>query len=238
MQGNSAVYHAMPAASDSVKSTTYVNGALSAGGMNEGWRDAVYALQAGLHRSHAINDFRFNYGASLALGSYDVKPYYDYYSSNPIGTNNSGSKFFGAYGVYGGISAATPMGRRSEWRYIGVEGTLFNEFGGYYTFRKNLPDSAATEIDKHKYLGSAGINTEFVFKGRSENKFGIKLAVGSYLRRLHYYEQYPGDYYHPYDQLIYFSNTYHFTFKKTTAYFQFNIATHAAHFQLGYNYRF
>ena len=238
VQGNSAVYHAVPVASDSIKSATYVNGALSIGGMNDAWRDGVYAAQAGIHRSHVLDNFRLNYGASLAVGSYHVKPYYNYYNNYFDSTinRNAGSKFFGAYGLYGGISAATRMGRRGEWRYIGVEGSLFNEFGEYYSFRKNLPDSAATEIDKKKYLGSLGINTEVVFKGRSQAKFGIKMAFGSYLRRLNY-SGYAGDYYHTHDDLLYFSNTYHFTFKKTTAYFQFNIATHAAHFQVGYNYR-
>jgi hypothetical protein len=241
MQGTTLAYHAMPLASDAIKSATYVNGALSAGGMNVAWRDAVYAVQAGLHRSHAVDNFRFNYGASIAAGSYHVKPFYNYYNNNTGGVINysdGGAKSFGAYGVYGGVSAATRMGHRGEWRYIGVEGSLFNEFGQYYSFRKNLPDSAATEIDKKKYLGSLGINTELVFKGRSQNKFGIKIAMGSYLRHLHYNEPYPASVYHPYDDLIYFSNTYHFTFKRTTTYFQFNIATHAGHFQVGYNYSF
>ncbi|MEP7280186.1 MAG: hypothetical protein ABI813_16180, partial [Bacteroidota bacterium] len=129
------------------------------------------------------------------------------------------------------------MGRRGEWRFLGVEGNIFHEFGEYYDFRKIMPDSQATEIDRKNYLGSAGINTELVFKGQSQNKFGIKLAFGSYFRRLHYVGADPGDYYHQYNDLLYFANTYHFSFKKNTVYFQFNSATHAVHFQLGYNYR-
>jgi len=39
------------------------------------------------------------------------------------------------------INVARPMGRRGEWRYIGLEGSLFNEWGDYYSFRKGLPDS-------------------------------------------------------------------------------------------------
>ena len=239
LQGNNQGYHAVPVASDSVKSATYINASLSFGGSNQNWRDAVYALQAGLHRGHVLDNFRLNYGASLVVGSYNVKPYYDYYSNKPNAGINVGSKFFGAYGFYGGISAAAPLGRRGEWRYIGLEGSLFNEFGDYYTFRKNLPDSLASEIDKEKYFGSLGLNTELVFKFRSQNKFGIKIAAGSYLRRLNYYDPSGGGnyYYHTHDDLLYFSNTYHFTFNRATAYFQFNLATHAAHFQVGMNYR-
>jgi hypothetical protein len=242
LQGNTFTYHAMPAGSDSMKSATYASGAISIGGMNEEWRDNVYSFKAGLHRSHAINNLRFYYGATIAYGSYNVKPYANYYYRNyyldtSSINHHSGGKYFGAYGINAGFSASIPMGRRGEWRYIGVEGSLYNEFGDYYSFRKNLPDSAATIIDKNKYLGSAGINTELVFKGRSLNKFGIKIAMGSYLRRLHYYNGYSADFYNSTQDLFYFSNTYHFTTKRATTYFQFNIATKAGHFQFGVNYR-
>lgn len=238
LQGNNNAYHTIPVASDSIKAATYTSGALSLGGMNNAWRDVVFTLQAGLHRSHVINHFRLNYGASLALGSYDISAasYYSY-QNNGIPAYKTGGTFFGAYGLHAGINAARRLSRRGEWRYIGAEGSLFNEFGDYNSFRKNLPDSVATEIDKKKYLGSLGLNTEFVMKFRSKVKFGIKIAAGTYFRRLHYYSQYQGAYYHPYDDLIYFSNTYHFTFKKNTVYLQYNFATHAFHFQVGYNYR-
>ncbi|MEP6746482.1 MAG: hypothetical protein ABJB86_02080 [Bacteroidota bacterium] len=240
LQGNNSAYHAMPVASDSVKSATYVNGALSAGGANDAWRDALFTLQAGLHRAHVVDNFRISYGASMAVGSYKINSgsYYNYYySPNGMPTYKTGATFFGAYGLYGGVSAATSMGRRGEWRYIGVEGSLFNEFGNYYNFRKNLSDSQATEIDRKKYLGSLGVTTEWVFKGRSKTKVGIKIGAGSYLRRLNYINVYQRDYYHNHDDLLYFSVTNHYTFKKNTVYFQFNLATHAAHFQVGYNFR-
>lgn len=238
VQGNSASYRAMPVASDSMKSATYVSGSISIGGMNEFWRDGVYKFQAGLHRSHVLDNFRLSYGASMVAGSYHVKPYFDYNGNYIDASRNAGSKFFGAWGLYGGVSAAKPLGRRGEWRYIGIEGSLYNEFGAYADFRQQLPDSSAQEIDRKKYLGAIGLNTEIVFKGRSLNKFGIKIAAGSFLRRLHY--NYPASssyYHHSHDDLIYISNTYHFTVRKTTAWFQLNLATHAAHFQFGLNYR-
>jgi hypothetical protein len=243
LQGNIATYHATPVGSDSIKAATYVNGALSIGSMNENLRDNVFAFQAGIHRAHALDIVRLNYGASLVLGSYDVKSYYNYnsyYNNYMDSALRTGNKFFGAYGAYGGISLAMPLGRngrRGEWRYIGIDGNLFNEFGEYYSFRQHLPDSSADEIDRKRYFGSLGLNTEIVFKGRSQNKFGIKLGFGSYLRRLSYTDASPNSYYQQHDDLLYFSNTYHFTIRKATTYFQFNIATHAVHFQLGVNYR-
>jgi hypothetical protein len=239
LQGNSALYRTVPVGSDSVKSATYVSGALSIGGMNQRWRDGVYKMQLGVHRGHVVNNVRFNYGASLAAGSYNLKPYFDYRTGYTDSSRGHGY-FFGAYGVYGGVSFVSKLGRRGEWRFIGLEGSLYNEFGNYASFRKGLTDSAASEIDKKQYLGSLGINTELIFKFRSENKFGIKIAAGSFLRRLRYNNQSyaPGAYYDgPYDDLIYFSNTYHFTVDKATTWFQFNLATHAAHFQFGLNYR-
>ena len=238
IQGNNIAYHAIPVASDSIKSATYASTAIAVGGMNNRLRDNVFTFQAGLHRAHVINHVRLNYGASLALGSYDIdqSSFYSYYPGGTAGQRTGGT-FFGGYNLFGGVSFATRTGRKSEWRFIGVEGGLFNEFGTYYNFRKNLPDSQATEIDKKKYLGSIGLNTEFVFKGRSGNNWGIKIAAGSYLKRLHYYDQYQGAYHHSYDDLIYFSDTFQFTFRKNTIYYQINIATHAVHFQVGYNFR-
>ncbi|MEO6314428.1 MAG: hypothetical protein ABIU63_13180 [Chitinophagaceae bacterium] len=208
--------------------------------MNQRLRDNVFSFQGGLHRSHILDHFRINYGASATLGSYHVKPYVFYNISyvDTVSINKSaGTKSFGAYGVYGGVSAAVRLGRRGEWRYIGIEGSLFNEFGDYFNFRKNLPDTAATTIDKKRYLGALGISTELIFKGRSQNKFGMKFAFGSYLRSLHYYNGYANSPYHSRDKLLYFSNTYHFTIQKATAYVQFNISSHTANAQFGINYR-
>lgn len=240
LQANTSSYQAMPVRSDSLKSAIYADGSFSAGGLNQGWRDGVYAFRASMHRSHVIENFRLYYGASIILGEYNVKPNdYLYYNA---GSYNSivGTKSFGAYGFNAGFSFTVPLGRKGEWRFLGVEGSLFKEFGDYYNFRKSLPDSAANIIERNQHLGSLGINTELIFKGRSNNKFGIKFAGGSYLHYLtsrgdgsYYNTRYP-------DQridLVYFSNTYHFTVNKVTAFFQLNIGTQAGHFQAGINYR-
>jgi len=231
-------YHPIPAASDSIKSATYVNGSLSLGSMNDRWRDNVYSLQAGLHRGHALGNARINYGGSVAIGSYNLSSdSYNYNYLSPA-VYDEGAKFFGTYGLFAGISAAKRMGKRGEWRFIGAEGSYYKEFGDYYTLRKSLPDSAADEIDRKNYIGSLGINTEFIFKTRRMVESGVKIAFGSYLRRLYY----NGDinnsnYYYHYDDLLYLSTTYHITIKKNTGWIKFNLATHAAHFQLGYNFR-
>ncbi|MFT3935496.1 MAG: hypothetical protein QM726_17855 [Chitinophagaceae bacterium] len=206
--------------------------------MNNRLSDGVFSLQAGLHQSHVLNNLRLSYGASIVAGSYNINENnFYFYQNNGTPGYKTGGTFFGAYGLTAALSAAHRMGRRGEWRYIGIEGSLFNEFGNYYTFRKNLPDSVATEIDKKKYLGSLGLSTELVFKTRSKIKTGIKIAAGSYLRRLYFFNQYQGIDYGSHDDLIYFSITHHFTIQKNTIFFKYNISTHAAHFQVGYNFR-
>ncbi|MEJ0080084.1 MAG: hypothetical protein WDM78_03765 [Puia sp.] len=56
-------------------------------------------------------------------------------------------KFFGSYGVSGGINIVNASGKH-EWRALGIEVTIQNEFGNYSDFRKSLPDSAANVIFK------------------------------------------------------------------------------------------
>ncbi len=231
----------MPVQSDSLKSATYADGAFTIGGLNDQWRDQVYSFQLDVHQAHVLDNVRIYYGASASLGSYNVKPY-GYFNNNQYTADSalndrSGHKTFGAFGANAGISFTAPMGKKGEWRYVGLEGSLYNELGDYYSFRKNLPDSVADVIDKKKYFGSLGISTELVFKGRSNRKFGIKFAGGTYLRRLYYNFNYTGNQQAQYSDLIYFSNTYHFTSDKVTTYFQINIATQAGHFRVGMNYR-
>jgi len=230
-------FRTMPVASDSLKAATYVNATVSLGGMNQNLHDDVFSFQSGLYRSHVLGNFRINYGAAVAAGTYHVDAYHAFYPDTVSRIKNPGTKFFGAVGGYGGISVARPMGRRGEWRYIGLEGSLFNEWGDYYSFRKGLADSAANTIDKKKYLGSLGVSTEFVFKRRSQNKFGMKFTLGSYLRSLAYHNN--NNYYdnRSHDNLLYFSAVYHATVKKSTGFVQLNIATHATNMQMGFNYR-
>jgi hypothetical protein len=242
LQGNTSGYQSMPVRSDSMKAATYAEAAVSIGGMNDLWRDQVFSFQAGLHQAQVLNNVRIYYGASAALGSYNVKPYgysnnSQYTPDSSVINSHSGHKTFGAYGFNAGISFTAPLGKMGEWRYFGIEGSFFNELGDYYSFRKNLPDSVADVIDKKKYIGSLGISTELIFKGKSSGKFGIKIATGSYLRRLYYNSNYPGNTHPQYADLIYFSNTYHFTSHRTTTYFQLNVGTQTGHFRAGMNYR-
>ena len=237
LQGLTTAYHPVPVASDSAGSATYVNAALSAGGMNELLRDGVYSGQVSVHRGVIVRRARFFYGAVAFAGDYDVNKWV--YEGQGVTNLQPGDNFFGGVGAFGGASLARPIGRFGEWRYIGIEGSLSKEFGSYYQFRKNLADSLAQEIDRKNYLGSLGLSTEWIFKSRHAHEFGIKLGMGSFLRTLPYSNR-PSYYYgssHTSDALFYFTNAWHFTYRQSTTWFQFSFATHAAHFQVGYSRR-
>jgi len=245
LNGNMSDYHAMPTRADEHKSGTYVGGGLNIGGANDALRDNVVTLKASLHEAHAAGAFRFNYGGSLSIGSYNISESgYTYYNdrADSIIRGNSGSHYWGSYGVFAGVAVAVPMGHRGEWRCIGIEGNYAREFGEYYDFRSKVPDSIFRINDRHQYLGTLGLTTEWINKRRRGTEFGVKLGLGTSFRRLYYYNRQPpasgnfGDN-NSREDLIYFNNTFHITSRRNTYYIQYTVAERAAFFQIGLNYR-
>ncbi|HLK29955.1 MAG TPA: hypothetical protein VKT28_15350 [Puia sp.] len=225
-------YHAIPLQSDSLKGANYVSSTFTLGGANQAWRDGVYAFQGRIHRSNNFSSFQSYYGANLTLGDYHVAQYnyssVDYYPSN---------NFFGSYGFNGGINAVMPTRHGGEWRVIGIETSVQKEFGSYYNFRKNLPDSSADIIFRKNVTGTLGIFTNIIAKSRRGSQFGYKMSLGFMLNP-------ESDYTHYYDRhtlvnpTIYFSHTIHFTKEKVTGFVQFNFSNnYAGNVQFGINYR-
>jgi len=235
-------YHAIPLQSDSAKAATYLSGILTLGGANDGLRDNAFSFQGRIHRSHNFENLQAYYGANLTLGLYHISefdnyqhaysyPYYDslnyhYYSSD---------NFFGSYGFNGGINAVISL-PRGEWRPIGIEASVQREFGSYYSFRKNLPDSAADGIFRKNTTGIVGLYTDIIHKSRRGSEFGYKLSFGFVLNP-------SSDYTHVYNPnaigtLLYFSNTIHFSKENITGFIQINLGnSYAANVQLGVNYK-
>lgn len=233
-------YHAIPLKSDSLKSITYLSGIFTAGGANNDWRDGLYSFQGRIHRSHNFGNFQAYYGANLSVGTYHVAEYYRYSYSYPsdslynhvLSTNN----FFGMYGFNGGINAVVPFSNGGgEWRAIGIETSLQKEFGNYYDFRKNLPDSSADIIFRKNVTGTVGICTDIVTKSRRGIEFGYKAAFGFMLNP-------QSDYVHIYNAnelspVTYFSQTLHLTRDNITGFIQLNFSNnYAGNMQFGINY--
>ncbi len=230
-------YHPIPLKSDSLKVATYINALFTLGGANEGWRDGVYSFRGGIHRSNNFENFQAYYGLNLSLGVYNMAGYYNsnnyYYDTN----YNASNYFFGSYGFNGGINVVVPTRHGGEWRVIGLETSVQKEFGNYYKFRKNLPDSVADVIFKKNVTGTAGIFSDIIGKSRHGAEFGYKISFGFMLNPesdyTHFYN--PNNIVNP---VIYFSHTLHFSKGKVGGFVQLNFSNaYAGNVQFGINYR-
>ncbi len=244
-------YHAMPMKSDSLKSAFYANGVYTNGSANDRQSDHVWSLEGSLHRSHNFGIFQAYYGANLTLGSYNISDYYrsDYrYSGGFIGTYYpvdtpyhiaATNKFFGAYGVSGGINLVMShehkkYNKHSEWRALGLETSLQNEFGEYNQFRKNLSDTGANVNFRNSFSAYLGLYTEWVWTSRYKTEGGVKLAWGLCINPENNYLKYLD---RPITPLLNFSVNWHVTRNRYTGFMQINLGTYADNIQFGLTYR-
>ncbi len=240
MDVNSGPYRSLPTTADSNKSATYASIALNVGGSNQELKDGVVGGRADIQRGYQFGNFQAYFGGGLSLGNYSVSDAYHYgntYYSN-YGSNDTtyhyvaSNKFYGTYGLYGGINLGIPFGNgRGEWRVIGFETSFNKEYGNYLQFRKSLPDSSADIVATYDHMFTLGGTSEIVGISSHGTEIGYKWALGTVL--------FPRGYYHGYEansRPNYFSQSLHVTKKKVTGFMQVNIGTHAASFQFGVNY--
>jgi hypothetical protein len=250
LNASSNTYRAIPMKMDSLKSGIYVNGILSTGSANDRAADHVTMFQGSLHRSNNFGIFQAYYGANLSLGSYYIEDYYNFShnynagygypylidSSNHIpGTH----KFFGSYGISGGINIVAThqhirVYRHSEWRILGLETSLQREFGSYSDMRGKLPDTAANIIFRKQFSAYLGLYSEWLWTNRDKIEFGFKLAAGMDLCPGSNYTHY----YAPSILPLYsFSVAYHMKKDRFTCFIQTNFGTYADNIQFGISYR-
>lgn len=237
MNGHTNSYSTIPLQSEKVKSATYAKGTVLLGILNDYGADASSAVQGAISRSHNFGSFQAYYGTGFTLGSYSLSPFDTGYNSTGLIAadinKHSGRNFFGAVGVDGGINVIVPM-RGGEWRALGVETSLQQEFGEYLKARKAIPDSAVTHIVDNSFFGTLGCYTEIVDRTRT-GSLSFKTGVGTVL----------GKKYHPtkgtsgqgYLSYWYINLTFQATINKWTIYFQPNFATKATVFSWGCNYK-
>ena len=239
---NSNYYHSLPLRSDSTKSANYLHAGFSIAGADLA-RDNVFTFNSEYYRTHTFGLFEAYYGADFSLGYYEVmkrQPFISYTSdSTIIKTINarSGKKFFGGYGANAGIAFVLPFGR-GEWRILGIESAIRNEFGEYIKFRKGLPDSIATANMNSTFFPTIGISTEFIGRGR-KSSIGYKIALGTSLKKenINYKSKY--DYIYLGEEYpVYFSQTLSYTRKgKWCVYYQLNFASYTILAQTGFIYQ-
>jgi hypothetical protein len=116
---------------------------------------------------------------------------------------------------------------------VGVSFTLQKEFGNYWRFRKNLPDSLADAIFRNNLIGVLGFSTEFAFKIR-HSMLGYKLMLaGDIINGKGQYKGFDSTY----ESEPFFQQSLSFTHDRFTGSFQLNVGIHVTSAQLGVGYR-
>jgi hypothetical protein len=245
--GNNLEYHPVPKAGDSIHTAVYSSLTYSNGSANDFGTDYLWSLHLSVHAAHQYNQVQFHYGLGLTLGDYTMGTWrvdsgngYLFSPNTALRTaaqlnTFSGTYAFGGVGFQGGINGVLPF-RRGEWRYLGVETSVTQEYGNYLAVRKQMPDSIATLINRSPTFATVGVTTEIVGHDRN-GEFGFKWALGWALG--HSYsnpgivDNTDGD---PL-RYMYFNFTFHYTYRQLTSYLQFNDATKARLIFVGLNYR-
>ncbi len=246
-QNNTSLpYHAIPMKEDSLRGATYLSGIFTMGSANARLADGLYALQGNIHRSNNLGLIQIYYGANLTLGSYLISDFYNYshYPGYPTAGDSlnhtpSSTHSFGSYGIMGGLNIVKTHSHIrkstfSEWRILGLETSLQNEFGNYADYRHSLPDSAMNIIFRKHFNAYLGIYTEWLWTSRNKMEYGIKLSAGTDLNQTANFSNY---YAYSIFPLYTFSIAVHVRKDRFVGFVQTNMSNYAANVQLGFNYR-
>src|ERR1043166_1024500 len=128
-------YRTIPLQSDSMRSAFYVSAVFSDAATNDWGHDYSYAFQTNFSASHNFKNVQAYYGAGFMMGEYKLNTYYpegsDPSVDAPILNNYAGKISFGAIGFNGGMDVVIPLRGGGEWRVIGLETSVYREFGDY-----------------------------------------------------------------------------------------------------------
>ena len=238
-------YHPLPLLKDSAHTALYVQGAFLVGGAGIKLKDQVTAFRGSFTAAHHGRFWQACYGADLTLGNYVINKWdtgttVNYLHPAPlynatILNSQAGGKFFGGAGFHGGANFAIPLGAL-EWRILGIETSLYREFGNYLAVRRKLPDTAASLIVRNPFYGTLGLNSGFVIRTLN-GEFGFGMSAGQVLGYPYsdpkIYDNASDSYLHYW----YFSLSTHVTYKRYTVYLQDNFAAKAFSLGIGLHYR-
>jgi len=251
---NSNPYHNIPLVSDSIKGATYGSFVFTAGNANYQGSDYLSVFQTSIYRSNNFGRVQAYYAANFTLGVYNIGEFYNinyrYYHSffgpisNPFDTVYhipASHSTFGSYGFAGGINYVIPFSK-GEWRALGVETSMQNEFGNYSSFRNSLPDTAATVIFRKKFTATVGLYTDILWRDHHHNEWGFKFALGEIISPQSNYTINKNAVYSTATTtnifpLGYFSTALHFSKGPYSGFMQVNLGTYADNFQIGVSYR-
>jgi len=249
LNGYANNYHPLPQVRDSAHTAVYAHAGFLTGTANVRHRDDVNAFRGSFTVAHHGKWWQAYYGGDLTLGSYNMGKWDSggYTGSTPypqapppvysVGILNShaGSHSFGGAGFHGGVNMVIPF-RDGEWRILGLETSLYREFGDYLSIRKQLPDTAATLIARNPFYGTLGLGSELV-GSTMHGEFGFRISLGRVLG----YPYWNPDIYdndsHSYLHYWYLTLSSHYTHERYTGYAQLNFAAKAFSLGFGLHYR-
>jgi hypothetical protein len=241
---NTGGYHPLPLLRDSATNAFYAQADYFGGAANTNRNDNFKGGKTSIYWAHCSKVLQWYSGVDLSLGAYHVRSWdtggFWNYNLPPRNYRqldaDTGRKFFGGTGFSTGINYVIPIGGGDEWRVLGVETTLYREFGDYQRFRAKLPDSLAALNVRDRFYGMAGLTTEVIGKLR-DGDLGFRVAAGWVLgpryNNLNLYDSIQG-------RLLeykYFSFSFHYTTGRLTGYTQIDKGTKAVTGHLGFVYR-
>jgi hypothetical protein len=251
--GSSAGYHTLPLHTDSARTAFFVQGAGFTGPANDLQTDHFSGGNVSAYLAQRQGMWQGWAGFDLAAGSYSLGNWHSRYTGNnflgvsydqqflPPATAKelnamSGPRTFAGAGFSGGFNAVVPMGQ-GEWRFLGIETALHQEFGDYLHFRRHLADSLATYIVRQPFFATVGLTSEWIFRTK-QGDLGFRLAYGWALGAGYT----PADLYDSVSQknlrFGYTSLAFHYTFGKYTLYVLGENGTKSGSVRLGFIYRF
>ena len=250
--GNSEGYHTLPLHTDSARTAFFVQGAGFTGLANDLRTDHFSGGNISAYLAQHQGMWQWWAGFDLAAGSYSLGDWHSRYAEGRFFVNYdqvfpppttakelnalSGPRTFAGAGFNGGVNAMIPMGQ-GEWRFLGIETALHQEFGDYLHFRRRLADSLATYIVRQPFFATVGLTSEWIFRTK-RGDFGFRLAHGWALGTAYT----PAGLYDSVSQkdlrFRYTSLAFHYTIGKYTAYVLGENGTKSGSLRLGFIYRF
>jgi hypothetical protein len=166
-------YMPKPMSTDSIKSATYISGALVLD-FSPNLNDQLTSGQLNISEAHTFKNFNLAYGAFTSLGNY---------ANNELTTTDPHyfkDKFFGAVGGRLSGNFYVNTDGHTDFRIIGFEAAYSHEFGDYASFRKEVTGQPNFYTDTRTNLFTAGLTSEIVFhsRRRENTQMGFRLFVG------------------------------------------------------------
>ncbi len=253
--GSAESYHPLPLHTDSARTALFVQGSAFTGTANDLSTDDCSGGSVSVQLAQHQGMWQWWGGLDLTAGGYSLGNWHNRYTTNSFLINYdrqflapatadqlnalSGARFFGGAGFSGGVNAMVPLGNvgQGEWRFLGIEWNLHDEFGDYLHLRRRMADSLATYIVRQPFFGTLGLGSEWIFRTK-KGDFGFRLGHGWVL----------GSAYHPNDlfdsvsekdlHYSYSSLAFHFTWGQNTVYVLGEDATKGGSVRVGFVYRF